>query len=145
MGRIRFGVNPNEGFGRFVERTYRAARQRLNAVTDLAQRQGRERRGAGRGQLGQNAGVDARSTVSSCTHECGQRLAEAIGHFLGNVLDGGVDRGSEGQRTEVRVILNCFGRLRHRRGTLHVTVQHRLYHRLTFSKPARASFLFVIK
>ena len=43
---------------------------------------------ARRSQLSQYAGVDAVRTVCSRTHKSGKGLAQAIGHFLRDVLDG---------------------------------------------------------
>ena len=97
----------NECLGGFVERTDRTASHGLDAVSDLGQRQSGEARGRRRSQFYQNRSVDARCAVSSCTDKSGQRFAQTVGHFLCNVLDGLVDRGSEGQRREVRIILNC--------------------------------------
>ena len=100
----RFLVNPCERLARFVERSDSATRKRLNAVTNLAERQSGEARSARSGQVGRNARVNGRRAVSGCTHECGQGLAKAVRHFAGHVLDGVVNRGSERQGREVRVI-----------------------------------------
>ena len=94
----------NECLGGFVERTDRTASHGLDAVSDLGQRQSGEARGRRRSQFYEHAGIDAGSTVSGRTHESGQRLTETIRHFLRDVLDGRVDRGSEGQGGEVRVV-----------------------------------------
>ena len=127
---VGFGVNPNECFGSLVERTHGATRQRLNAVSDLAQRQCRKGRCACCGQLCQHAGVDARCTVRSCTDQCAQRLAQTIGHFLSHVLDSLVDGGCQRQRGEVRVIgvlQMCLGLQRSRCTALTVTREFGLY------------------
>ena len=94
----------NECLACFVERTHCPTRQRLNAVTNLRQRQSRERRGVVRSKLRQHAGVDAVRTVRSCTDQSRQRLAKAIRHFLRDVLDGAVDGCCQRQRREVRVV-----------------------------------------
>jgi hypothetical protein len=84
-------------------RTARPAK-RLNAVTNLRQAQRREAGSGGRTQLHKNAGVNRVRTVSSCTDESAQRLAEAIRHFLRDVLNSVVNGGSQSQRGEVRVV-----------------------------------------
>lgn len=76
-----------------VERTNRTTGERLHAVTNCVQAQSRERAGARRSELGQYAGVNGVRAVSGCTDNARQGLAEAIGHFLRDVLDGAVDGG----------------------------------------------------
>ena len=102
MSRIRLGVNPNEHI--LHERLYRAASQRLNAVSDLAQRQSSKARSRRSGQLNQNAGVDAVRTVCSRTDQSRQGLAQLIGQLLRHVLNGVVNGGRQRQAGEVGVI-----------------------------------------
>jgi hypothetical protein len=87
-----------------VEGLHRAASQRLNAITDLAQRQSGEAGSARSGQFHENAGIDAVRTVSGRTHKRGQRLTKLIAHFLRDVLYRVIDRGSKRKRAKVSII-----------------------------------------
>ena len=100
-------VNPSEHLGAFVERSNAATSQRLNAVSDLRERQSGEARGARSGQFGQDTGVDAGRTVSGCTHKCGQRFAKAIAHLTSDVLDSVINSCRKTQRAKVCIQI-CY-------------------------------------
>ena len=116
-----------ERLGRFVKGPNRTSGQRLDGISNLTQRQSGEAGSAGGTQFHKDAGVDGARTVSSCTDKGAQRLAEAVAQFLGHILDGVVDGGSQRQRREVGVIYFCLGNLCHHRIALHVAMQVRLY------------------
>ena len=76
----------------------------MHLGSDNADRnRGKARRGRC-GQLHQSARVNSGSTVNLVTNQVRERLTKAIRKFLGNVLNGVVDRRDHGQRRERRVI-----------------------------------------
>lgn len=87
--------NSREPLFRLKERLHRTASERLNRGPNGADRQSRVAGARSRGQLDRHRGIDRRSAVRGVPNQVGERLPEAVRHFLRDVAQGVVNRGRE--------------------------------------------------
>src|SRR5208282_1401855 len=99
------GVNdPGKPLFRFHERLHGAAGERLNRGADGADGQGGEAGARSSREFNKRRAVDGGGAVNGQTNEFAQGLTQAVRHFLGNVAQGVVDCGGQGERRKRRVI-----------------------------------------